>query len=438
MERTVQQRELFEPTTYHSEDDEGYFWIGVRPHHTEKLKFSSYPLLHIVTVLNGLNPNYDSFISQGEFFRGRRRVVNLRQIGLLFVDLDTYNIDRLRGLGPRDQVREVLKFIADKGIPAPSLIVFSGRGLQVKWLLERPIPQAALPRWNALQRILVNELVEIGADKMAKDASRVLRLVQTVNTKSGEIVRIMHVTENGREILRHNFEHLAKALFPISRSEWEDMRRDRAQRRADQPRKPKGQAGLGPQTLAWARLMDLRQLYTLRGGVPEGERMNNLFWRINFLLQSKITSTQMFREAAEIATEIDPRWNYRSVELSTLYERARAHERGETVTFNGKSFSPLYTPKNDTLIDLFQITTEEQKWMTTIIAADEWHRRRIQRRRDQGIVERSEYLIDQYKQRQERREIVLKALERHPKASQQQLAKLTGLNQSTISRLLKD
>jgi hypothetical protein len=166
--------------------------------------------------------------------------------------------------------------------------------------------------------------------------------------------------------------------------------------------------------------------------------MNNLFWRINFLLQSKITSTQMFREAAEIATEIDPRWNYRSVELSTLYERARAHERGETVTFNGKSFSPLYTPKNDTLIDLFQITTEEQKWMTTIIAADEWHRRRIQRRRDQGIVERSEYLIDQYKQRQERREIVLKALKRNPKASQQQLAKLTGLNQSTISRLLKD
>jgi hypothetical protein len=57
----------------------------------------------------------------------------------------------------------------------------------------------------------------------------------------------------------------------------------------------------------------------------------------------------MYHEAAALARELDPRWNYRSAELMTLYAKAKAHEAGEKVEFGGKQLSPLYTPKNDTL-----------------------------------------------------------------------------------------
>jgi len=73
--------------------------------------------------------------------------------------------------------------------------------------------------------------------------------------------------------------------------------------------------GFSGRQLAWDRLEDLRKLDELRGGLAEGERMRHLFWRINFLLLSGATNpTEMYHEAAALATEISPAWSYRSVE----------------------------------------------------------------------------------------------------------------------------
>jgi hypothetical protein len=99
--------------------------------------------------------------------------------------------------------------------------------------------------------------------------------------------------------------------------------------------------------------------------------MQHLFWRLNFLLLSGAThSGQMYHEAAALARELDPRWNYCSAELMTLYAKAKAFEAGEQVEFGGKQFAPLYTPKNDTLINLFRITDDEQRKLRTIISRD--------------------------------------------------------------------
>lgn len=102
--------------------------------------------------------------------------------------------------------------------------------------------------------------------------------------------------------------------------------------------------------------------------------MRHLFWRLNFLLLSGATnSAQMYHEAAALSSELDTRWSYRSKELMTLYSKAKSYEAGERVEFGGKSFAPLYTPKNDTLINLFQISQQEQEQLKTIISTDEVH-----------------------------------------------------------------
>ncbi|CAB1274470.1 protein of unknown function [Candidatus Nitrosacidococcus tergens] len=37
------------------------------------------------------------------------------------------------------------------------------------------------------------------------------------------------------------------------------------------------------------------------------------------------------------------------------------HETGDKSSFSGKEYAPFYTPKSDTLIDLFGITNQEQR-----------------------------------------------------------------------------
>ena len=66
------------------------------------------------------------------------------------------------------------------------------------------------------------------------------------------------------------------------------------------------------------------------------------------------------------------------------------------VTHNGRSYPALYTPRNSTLIDIFQIEPEEQRQLRTIIGEVETKdRHRTQeeaRRRAAGAVTRDTYL----------------------------------------------
>ncbi|KAA3532581.1 replication protein, partial [Pseudomonas savastanoi] len=155
--------------------------------------------------------------------------------------------------------------------------------------------------------------------------------------------------------------------------------------------------GFSGRKLAWDRLEDLRKLAELRGGVSEGSRMKHLFWRLNFLLLSGATnSKQMYHEASALARELDPQWNSRSKELMTLFSKAKAYESGERVNFGGRDYPSLYTPKNDTLINLFGITTDEQRQLKTIISSEmarERDRKRHEiRRRAAGVRDRETYL----------------------------------------------
>lgn len=398
MASAVEQLSLFEAEQYHDINRHGFFSLLVGSP-TGKRQ-DSYRLSQMPVVLSMLDHGRDTWLSQAEFIRPNRRVVNLARIGLLFADLDTYRMPALSGRSPDQLAASVLYHCADEGVPTPSLLVFSGRGIQAKWFLDRPLPRQALPRWNACQRHLVDRLAALGADPAAKDASRVLRLVDTVNSKSGEVCRVAHV-ENGPDgqPVRYSFDYLAEMLLPVARWDIETQRQERIERRQLQL-VPGGRSsnlrGFSGRQLAWDRLEDLRRLAELRGGVIEGERMLHLFWRLNFLLLSGATnSTQMYHEAAALARELDTGWSYRSAELMTLYSKAKAHEAGERVEFAGRQFAPLYTPRNDTLINLFQITDDEQRELRTLISRDmakgRDRERHTARRRAAGAVDRETY-----------------------------------------------
>lgn len=81
--------------------------------------------------------------------------------------------------------------------------------------------------------------------------------------------------------------------------------------------------------------------------------------------------------------------------------------------FGGRCWPALYTPKNQTLIDLFGITDEEQRQLKTIItpalATERDTTRQREKRRADGVLERSEYESNRQQQATERA-IRIKAL----------------------------
>jgi len=388
-----------EPYLYHADDSEkrhGFFSVltgGETP--SAKKRQKSFRLDKLAWVLDNLNPKYDQWICQGEFGKPNRRVVNLVRIGLLFVDLDTYTCS-LGSKTPEQQAGYVRYYCGQQGIPQPTLIVYSGRGLQLKWILDRPLPAAALPRWNACQKVLVDSLLEIGADRVARDASRVLRVERTVNTKSGRLVRVLDFTGT-----RYDFDDLADELLPIAR---EALRQKRDQRNKQLKLLPgKDQEGLrrfakSGRQLAWDRLQDLRKLAALRGGlVDQPLRTTMLHWQLNFLLLSGATNhTLMYYEAAELSKQLGTQgWSVDQSHLSTLYRKAVQYAQGDEIEHQGRKYPALYTPKNGRLIDIFGITEDEQRQLRTIISVEEAKRRRAKRERARraasGAIPRGEY-----------------------------------------------
>ena len=119
----------------------------------------SYPLLKLPWVLEHLDPGRDTWIAQAEFSRWNRRLVNLLRLGLCFADLDIYKGAPLGAVSASAQAALLLEYCDGEGIPAPSVIISSGRGLYAKWLLSPVLSRRALPYWKGSSQGLFVELL---------------------------------------------------------------------------------------------------------------------------------------------------------------------------------------------------------------------------------------------------------------------------------------
>jgi hypothetical protein len=353
--------------------------------------------------------------------------VNLERLPLLYLDIDIHKVAGYADYAPARRIGALLLKCEDQGIPPPSLVVHSGRGLQAKWLLSRPVPAAALPRWKAMQQVLCSRLAEIGADAHSLDASRVLRLVGSVNSRNMAPVCVAHINRcptmggglRGAGLVGYDFEVLGQALLAVDRHELERRRqymaadfvlRDCLKAAANEdlwggattpatqaPRDAPGQAhsNLRPlpgTQLGWDRLGDLRRLVRLRGlegGAPSGQRNLLVFLGAVFLAQSGV-AFRLWDEVRELAREIAPTWSEHEVLscVCSVKSRTEAALRGETLDLRGAPIDPRYRYKSQTLIDLLRIAPAEERELQTIISDTERRRRgaerAAQRRRSAG------------------------------------------------------
>ncbi len=426
----------------------GFFSVLSREQGTSKARQSTYTLNRLPEVLKlaTADRSRDYWITQAVFSAFNRRKVNLASVGLAFVDLDYYKFPHLICLDSEKVLRMVLDHCLKMNIPEPSIVVDSGKGLQIKWFHE-PLPKKVLPRWEAMQRYLVTMFEGLGGDHHARDVSRVLRIVHTINQKNGNMVQVLWVN-NRFEVdqpVSYVFNELIGQIIPAPNPAQAPQKR-KAQSAVVKPLRPhKNQFTLN--SLNWTRLCDLQNLIKIRGGdVGEGMREPMAFYLCNFygLRYHQDLATRPADDWAEfrqLCLQSAPHWSASKIreKTSNLYQLTRQMAGGETVAFRGREYPPLYTPKSQTLIDTFQITDDELKQMDTILSESEKKRRNSEshkkRRHEEGAVARDQYEKERVEKTNDLGREVVRLKDSGLK--QKEIAEKLGISKGRVSQLVK-
>lgn len=147
--------------------------------------------------VNAQNGELDRYFSPNEFY-GWRLIALLAELRACYVDIDHCT-----------DINLAMNAMVSAGLPPPNVMVQSGNGLHFYWLHE-PQPRWRLPKWQEVQDRLCDVLAGVGADPAARDCTRVLRIVGSVNSKGGQLVTGTLLND-----ARWNFEDLAQRVLAV-------------------------------------------------------------------------------------------------------------------------------------------------------------------------------------------------------------------------------
>lgn len=371
----------------------GFFTVAQKhapDHRGKEWSERTYSSSSLQQVLGAVQNVPDFYISQASFVTKRRGNASVGSLAGSFVDLDCYKL----GILPDEAtVQALLAQATVCGLPLPSYVMSSGRGLYAKWIFDQPVGGALIPHWGRVQEVLGHAFLAFGSDANARDMARVLRASSTLNSKSGESVRVVY--QSG---VTHRFVDLAAIASQIDISGFIKTTKEKARQiRIKQEslvtmpsdlgalvdfaaaREPVMMKQFSKQSLNWTRFIDLRNLMIRRNGAASGSRDVFLFWMTAALASSGVIGAHNFWGEVQnllrgfpISHDFNP---MADGSLETLRHRIEAHGRGEKVDFKGSKVSPIYTPSNDYLINVLNITDAEQQQLQTIISGAEKQRR---------------------------------------------------------------
>lgn len=292
---------------------------------------------HIPALLKAFDGKNDSYMTVNEFYNWRV-VAQLKSLRACYVD-----IDGCTNLAIAEQV------LLDACLPLPTHVVFSGRGMHLYWVHE-PVPAKVLPVWQRCQDVLIKALSVVGADPAARDCTRVLRLVGSVNSKNGAEVRGLVL-----EPQPYGFHHLCDEILGYR----EPYKKERAEQKVVAFSAAKvRRTGYIPSAgiykrwgLVYQDLLKIADYYFL-GGVPDGYRDSWLFL--------SAVALSWFAEPAALESELVAQakiWTpgLRTSEvkaaIKTPIERAKQAAAGVLFKWDGEDCDPRYRFRRETLYE---------------------------------------------------------------------------------------
>lgn len=284
------------------------------------------------------------YITLNTFYKPCRRLEYIKELNALFIDLDTYNTK----FNKEQILMDLEQNYFNKKVPIPNYVIDSGRGMYLIWLINS-VPSKALPLWKAVQEYLYSQLECFGADRKALDATRILRVPGSINSKAKTVVGILDEYDYVYDLREIQHEFLPE-LKP-------------KEKKRGRPRKIN--FVYRERSLYYARIQDITKLCELREYSLKGKRELILFLYRYYLC--------VFTEDVQKALEDVLELNSMFIPPLSENEVRKATRSAERVYIDKVK---EYKYKNSTLIELLEITEDEERYMTTIISNKEYRRRK--------------------------------------------------------------
>lgn len=332
-------------------DSEGYITVAKMGNRWQQYYFEG---------INDLSINLkgkDVYISQNTFNNKSRRLIHLKELKALYIDIDCYKMNLSK---------EAVKYFMENDlygqIPVPNMLIDSGRGLYYIIFLENTIAEE-LPKWQLVEKYLYEKLKDLGADNKALDATRVLRVTGTVNSKNNSIVKVIDTYD-----YQYTLDEIIENYIPEVNEDRKEKQKPKGVRKKG--RKKKFVSLFNLYNLYYTRFMDIKKLVEIRNYEMTGYREVTLFLLRYFMnVYHNCDDDLVMEEILEINNSFTEPLEKDEVFKATLSGATRATEN-------------VYKYSNDKLIKLLDITPLEQKQMATIISKTEKYYRNNKNRRD--------------------------------------------------------
>ncbi len=156
----------------------------------------------------------DVYVALATFKTEKRAKTNIQQLKTLFLDIDC---GEKKDYPTKTEARTALKeFYKRHQLPAPSILVDSGRGWHVYWVLDKPYP---IEEWQPVAEKLKLACSQFGLhiDKqVTADAARILRVPNTLNHKTSPPLNCtVHSNNAGVTSLEDFASKLPEDLIPV-------------------------------------------------------------------------------------------------------------------------------------------------------------------------------------------------------------------------------
>ena len=334
----------------------------------------------------------------------------LWQLHRFYIDIDhkagTEPIDLFEVVGAVEQLAE------EKKIPQPTEYINSGRGIHIYWDINN-CHIMLLDLWEKIENHLFNTIKElersiknISVDSRVKDPTRLLRLPNTINSKSNS--KCYSMLKNEGNI--YNIFDLKKAYIKVNK----------------QYKKNKSKITYLPTknlyTLNMSRIEDFKHIVSLRNGDIKGYRNTLIMlYSYHYRLVNEVTVEELIKVTKEFNKSFkEP---YKAKELISV---CRSVNR--TVKHFQEDNNKGYKFTNKYIINALDLEEQEQRKLLTIISTrvkyDRNNKKRNEaRRNEEGLTSRQQKKVNTMKAIQELKEQGLK---------QKEIAEKLGISIDTV------
>ena len=344
------------------EDSNGFITIAKM-----KNKWQQYYFEGIEDVSINLSDK-DVYISQNTFSSRSRKLIHLKELKALYIDIDCYN---------KNLTKEAVKFFLENDlygqIPIPNMLIDSGRGLYYIIFLENTKAED-LPKWQLIEKYLYEKLKKFGADSKCLDATRVLRITGSINSKNNSLVKVIDSYN-----YKYTLDEIIENYIPEIKEDRKEKQKPKGVKKK-KGRKKKFVSLFTLYNLYYTRYTDIKKLVEIRNGEMTGYREVTLFLLRYFLNVYLSDDEKAMEEILEINNSFTEPLGLDEVYKATFSAINKAENMG-------------YKYSNGKLIDLLSITPLEQEQMATIIGTREKYNRnnearRKNRRNKNGLTKR--------------------------------------------------